>query len=226
MCGILGVIVTKSSNHFNKIDKIIEKLYFLSESRGKEASGFAMNNGKKIRYLKTPFTAGELVQSKVFKEELTNMKADSSDYFSLIGHSRLVTDGYEHDNDNNQPVVKDGMVVVHNGIIVNSADLWKKNKQLVKNTNLDSELIPSLISHYRKVDQGNLAEAVRKMYKDIYGMTSTAIYFDNIEMLLLATNNGSLYYAIDPREGILIFGSERLILQTVIDKTKLNFFNT
>ena len=91
MCGILGVIVTKSSNHFNKIDKIIEKLYFLSESRGKEASGFAMNNGKKIRYLKTPFTAGELVQSKVFKEELTNMKADSSDYFSLIGHSRLVT---------------------------------------------------------------------------------------------------------------------------------------
>ena len=118
------------------------------------------------------------------------------------------------------------MVVVHNGIIVNSADLWKKNKQLVKNTNLDSELIPSLISHYRKVDQGNLAEAVRKMYKDIYGMTSTAIYFDNIEMLLLATNNGSLYYAIDPREGILIFGSERLILQTVIDKTKLNFFNT
>ena len=39
-----------------------------------------------------------------------------------IGHSRLITNGLE----DNQPVVRDGFCLVHNGIVVNETDVWKR----------------------------------------------------------------------------------------------------
>ena len=44
--------------------------------------------------------------------------------FLVLGHSRLQTNGQSEINTNNQPVVKDGAVGIHNGIIVNDNDLW------------------------------------------------------------------------------------------------------
>ena len=45
----------------------------------------------------------------------------------IFGHSRLVTNGTQLNSDNNQPVVKDNIIGIHNGIIVNSDSLWMSN---------------------------------------------------------------------------------------------------
>jgi len=54
-----------------------------------------------------------------------------------------VTTGYEQIDDNNQPVVKNGFVIIHNGIIVNQSELWQNYNQETRNSDLDSELIPN-----------------------------------------------------------------------------------
>ncbi len=126
MCGIFGINISKDSTIRPHYKKILRSLFILSESRGKEASGFAINNGKEIRFLKTPFPASDLVNSNVFSKEIDNLLGKDSTNFTTIGHSRLVTNGYEHINDNNQPVIKNNLAVIHNGIITNCNELWNK----------------------------------------------------------------------------------------------------
>ena len=150
MCGIFGIVGEQNEN-FSKKDykNCLDKLFVLSESRGKEASGFAYKSNK-INYLKTPHRASRLVKSKVYNDEINNYLISENKLYSTIGHSRLVTNGYEQDNKNNQPVAKNGIVGVHNGIIVNDSDLWAKYSEETKTSELDSELIPTLISRFEK----------------------------------------------------------------------------
>ena len=49
-----------------------------------------------------------------------------------FGHARLVTNGSQLNDSNNQPVVKDDIICIHNGIVVNADDLWKKTMILLE----------------------------------------------------------------------------------------------
>ena len=65
-----------------------------------------------------------------------------------MGHSRLVTNGSQINNHNNQPVIKDNLIGIHNGIIVNNNNLWKENKDLVREFQIDTEILLSMVSNY------------------------------------------------------------------------------
>jgi glutamine---fructose-6-phosphate transaminase (isomerizing) len=218
MCGILGICAPPDFSDRVKIKKNLEDLFVLSETRGKEASGMALFNGKEIRYLKSPFPASDLISSKIFSREINGLIGIRHIPIVIIGHSRLVTNGYEHENSNNQPVVKNGMLTVHNGIITNELDLWKKYPDEKKETQLDSELIPTLLN--RSKDLGfSIPKALRFFYKEIHGMTTFATLFSQDRKLIVATNNGSLYYIFDKKNKSLIFASERYFLN-IISKSK------
>jgi glucosamine--fructose-6-phosphate aminotransferase (isomerizing) len=221
MCGIFGVSLTNESAIKQHYSKIVATLFLLSESRGKEASGFAINNGKELRYLKSPFPASDLVKSTVFKREIDSLLNSRKSFYSTIGHSRLVTNGYEQYNENNQPVIKNNLAVIHNGIIVNDTELWKKFSDEKKLSGLDSEVIPTLLR--RLLNQGDtLQTALSNLYKEIYGMTSIAVLpFEN-NNLILATNNGSLYYVNSEDNSAFVFASERFILNSLIEKLQLS----
>lgn len=223
MCGIFGVSITKDSSLKTQYKDITKTLFLLSESRGKEASGFAINNGKELRYLKSPFPASDLIKSEVFKKEMEYLLHSGNSFFTTIGHSRLVTNGYEQYNKNNQPVIKNNLAVIHNGIIVNDTELWKRYSDEKKLSDLDSELIPTLL--YRFYNQyGSMKEALNNFYKEIYGMTSIAAIPFDLNNLLLATNNGSLYVLSSLKGDAFIFASERYILNTLIEKLHLQEF--
>lgn len=217
MCGIFGLIQKEDKGS----GKIFRDLLLLSESRGKEASGFAILNENKIKILKTPFPASDLVKGKLFSREILHGNYVHGSPFIGIGHSRLVTNGYEHFEHNNQPVVKNGMVVIHNGIIVNQSDLWKQYNQKEKISDLDSELIPTIIGD--ELNKGlTLGESIGRLFNAIYGMTNTAFLSDSCKNLILATNNGSIYYISDPEIGFFVFASERYILETLLRKHSLS----
>ena len=57
MCGIFGY----NSINFNgnKTKEIVDELFLLSESRGKEASGCVLNDGHKINYFKSAWNIWE-----------------------------------------------------------------------------------------------------------------------------------------------------------------------
>ena len=65
-------------------------------------------------------------------------KGDYTKY--VFGHSRLVTNGSQLDDTNNQPIIKDGIVSVHNGIITNVDDLWKENQKLSRSYDIDTDI--------------------------------------------------------------------------------------
>ena len=195
-------------------------MFTLSESRGKEASGFASIKNSKLFIHKTPFTAKKLIKSPEFKNYFTNYSKSCINPLVTICHSRLVTNGYEQFNKNNQPVLKNGVCVVHNGIIVNQKDIWKSLKDEEKVSELDTELIPTIIG--KNLYEGKkLKETVQDLYSAIYGMTSTAALFEALNCLLLATNNGSLYYARNSSRDAFIFASEAFILKSIIERNQL-----
>ncbi|MBL7053952.1 hypothetical protein ISS06_01995 [Patescibacteria group bacterium] len=216
MCGIFGVITKEKTNFKQK--KLIKSLFILSESRGKEASGIALIDDKKINVCKTPNRARYFIKSKSFNKCFAKI---NKNFIGCIGHSRLVTDGYEHENKNNQPVIKNKLAVIHNGIIVNTKDLWRDYSKEIKQSQLDTEIIPVIISSELNNNK-NLSETIKILFNKIYGMTSVAILFNNLNNLLLATNNGSLYYLLDESNNIFAFASEFYILKKFIKKNKLN----
>jgi len=215
MCGIFGFCVHSSSSlPESTLRSVFRDLFLLSERRGKEASGFALRNSGSIRVYKSPMPASQTVKSEIFRK--TRFCFDNNEeIITAIGHARLVTNGSEALNENNQPIVKNDIVCVHNGIIVNERDLWNQYRNEPRLSQVDSELIPTLLYLFIK-EEKSMLQALRRLFKEIYGMTSTALLFNHFENLILATNNGSLYYAGNPDVKFFMFASEYPILESVI----------
>jgi len=215
MCGIFGVVSRKYEN--NTLKKNFKRLFILSESRGKEASGFAYRHNNIIDVYKSPSPASEIVKSSAFNDIFSKGICNNL----LIGHSRLVTNGCEHDNFNNQPFVKHDIVGIHNGIVVNVEKIWQKY-HLKPDTQLDSEIFPSLLNVF-KCDGYSLSDSIKKIFTEIKGMSNIALLFNYSQNLLLATNNGSIYYM--QSDDTFIFASEYSFLETLIAKEKTEFIN-
>lgn len=216
MCGIFGLSCSSYPDR-ELLGHLLQDLFILSESRGKEASGFVFRDSEEIGFGKTPFAASELVRSHSYQEALNKFLSKKTPYFSAIGHSRLVTNGYEHESCNNQPIIKRNVLAVHNGIIVNHRAIWNDFFDDEPSSSLDSEVIPALIS--RSLTNGlSVASALKSLFDKIQGMTSTALLFSDIPYLVLATNNGSLYKVRHPEDAFTLFASERYFLNALIEK--------
>ncbi len=215
MCGIFGFSGILNNNSAEM--EILRKLFLLSETRGKEACGMAIDNTKEMIYVKLPITASEFIKKKQFKEILQSQLQKG--FNTVIGHSRLVTNGYEHDNNNNQPIVKNGIVAIHNGIIANQNEIWNSLGNTSKISQLDTELIPTLIGNDLKKSLG-LTESVKNFYKKIEGIANIALLFSDRKGLVLATNNGSLFYTTNKSETLFVFASEKHILTKICNQSQ------
>jgi asparagine synthetase B (glutamine-hydrolysing) len=233
VCGIFGILIGEGSSFSAKLLKeTVDRLFNLSESRGKEAAGIAVRTGKSIYVFKEPVSASDLTKSEkyndIFHRIITEEVYADKDFqvpFAVIGHSRLVTNGQSELNSNNQPVVKDGAVGIHNGIIVNDSDLWAAFPALKRKYNVDTEIFLSLLQMSRN-GAGSILNAVKKTFDYIKGSASVAILFDDVNLVPLATNVGSLYVCPSKDEKLLVFASERYILIQLLESKSLsNLFN-
>ncbi|MGY5874064.1 MAG: hypothetical protein RTV72_17580, partial [Candidatus Thorarchaeota archaeon] len=191
---------------------IADRLFLLSESRGKESSGTAILDEHAIHLLKIPYPASWMIRSDKYQSLVARII--ESDYYPkvMIGHSRLVTNGSEADNRNNQPVQKSGVVGIHNGIIVNVDDIWNQFSELDREYEVDTEILLGLLgSKFRET--GSIVESAEYAYSLIEGTAAIAALFEGADYLLLATNNGSLYTYSNNPPGLHIFASERFILE-------------
>jgi len=212
MCGIFGVTVKDGVDHNPLMfRRLLDDLFILSESRGKEAAGIALLDGNSISVFKQPHSASRMIRDPHYAKLFEPLqRGNSGRSLAAIGHSRLVTNGSQEEHDNNQPVITSGAVGIHNGIVVNIDALWAKYPQLDRKYEVDTEVIFALIRHFYK-ETGSVITATRRVFAEIEGMTSIALFFEDIDSLLLATNNGSLYRASG--NGWQVFGSEEYILK-------------
>jgi hypothetical protein len=122
----------------------------------------------------------------------------------VMGHSRLITNGLG----DNQPVVRDDVCVLHNGIVVNDAAIWDtigKDREL----QIDTEVIAAIAAAHleRGGEPGGVAGAVLGLCK---GVVACAIALPRLGKLCLFSNNGSLYAG--QRNGATYFASEAYAL--------------
>ena len=118
MCGIFGVNSKLIPLNYSDVFKSVG---ILSESRGKEASGWAAINDENIYVSKSPspFSSNDNL------EGLENFTKSTFVTDWQIGHTRLKTHGEVDVPENNQPCSVENDVLVHNGILTNYKDIAK-----------------------------------------------------------------------------------------------------
>jgi glucosamine--fructose-6-phosphate aminotransferase (isomerizing) len=207
MCGIYGCIPKNNKFQSSEILKSFVPLFVkLSESRGKDASGIAVILKDEIQVLKRPIAATQLIKT----EEYNNI-FNQEGIRAYIGHARMETNGSFAKNYNNQPVLNNGCVTIHNGIIVNVDDLWKGYTELRRSYEVDTEIINALMKKYLVQYAFNIA--IDKTFSQLKGAYSTASLFENYDVLLITTNTGSLYTL--ETDDMFIFASERYFLEEI-----------
>ena len=190
MCGIFGVI----SNSINKAD--LKQLVNHSKQRGVDSSG--------LIYIKSGIYHVDRADYNV--EKLLHVV---SPYNSSVvcGHSRLITNGLG----DNQPVVRESIAVIHNGIIVNEDVVWsnlKKQRHFV----IDSEVILAIAEEVLE-NGGEIVDIPERVLSLCKGVIACAMIFPEMGKILLFSNNGSLYIG---NKGLdFYFASERFGLDLI-----------
>jgi glutamine---fructose-6-phosphate transaminase (isomerizing) len=227
MCGIFGLAATHKHGFTQKsLEQAVQKLFILSETRGKEAAGIALATPSRLVIHKDSIPASKMLHTADYKAALYTALDDfftqSEDAqqngasIGLIGHSRLVTNGVQGIEANNQPICRDNAVIVHNGIVVNVDALWADNSEIQTNAEVDSEVIAALIEQERRRGK-SLAEALHKTFNQIKGEASVALLFKDLNVMVLATNTGSLYTAKAPSGDAMFFASEAFICKQLTE---------
>ncbi|RUP29393.1 MAG: hypothetical protein EKK45_10860 [Curvibacter sp.] len=222
MCGIFGVVAGAGSDiGRGEFDLLLTRLFLRSESRGKEAAGAAFCSGSDIRVIRKALPASELLAHEEYQrfrdDALVQLELPVAGALAVIGHARLVTNGLQGIDANNQPVVKGGVVCVHNGIIVNEPQLWAQQPALVKETEVDTEVVAAMLD--QAISSGvSLASATSSVFGRIYGEASLAVLFSARQSMLLATNTGSLFLVADASRKVAFYCSEAAIARKVIQQ--------
>lgn len=206
MCGIFGIkIPANAPLRQANWEKLLERLFYLSETRGKEASGLAIRAGTRLVACRHPLPADDFLKTDRFKAMIAQAR-DAQGDIAIIGHTRLVTHGDRSTIDNNQPVVRDGMVLVHNGIVCNYEELWKQLTNEAKSSGLDTEVIPLFMAR-RRAEGMSVEQSLKSFYDALEGDASIAALYEDQPILTLSTNTGSLYIS-EGKHGELVFASE------------------
>ncbi|NDD91207.1 glucosamine 6-phosphate synthetase [bacterium] len=188
MCGIFGII----SPH--RVDcRQLSMLVLHSQQRGKDSSGLIWFDTDHYEVERADFRITRLLESS---------RAAKSNI--VMGHSRLITNGLS----DNQPVVRDGVCVLHNGIVVNHEDVWNgltKKREL----EIDTEVLAAVAAEH--LEQGrSLEELPTRISELCKGIVACAIAIPKLGKLCLFSNNGSLY--VGSKDESIIFASESYML--------------
>ncbi len=190
MCGIFGFIgpdaLESSSAKF---------LVKHAQQRGRDSSGMVIHEADGYHAYRADYQIDWLLKRI---PPLGNL---------FFGHSRLVTNG----TGDNQPVSREQVIVLHNGIVVNEAAIWKELDK-TPHLQVDSEVIPAIIASHL-ASGGSVETAAARVLSIAEGVVACAALIPHLGKLLLFSNNGSLYVA--EKSGGTVFSSERYPLEQI-----------
>lgn len=172
MCGIFGSI---SNNKVNVVK--LCSLVKYSRQRGIDSSGIAIFKNDEYQIMKANYDIKKLVSNASWKNSSV-----------ALGHSRLVTNGLT----DNQPVFRDDMFLIHNGIIVNEENIWNTTN-LERLYEIDSEAIIALAIEYLSTNN-KIDDLSKHILTRVEGTVSAALSIPTLGKLVLFSNNGSLFY--------------------------------
>jgi len=208
MCGIIGYLGERQAAPI-----ILETLKRL-EYRGYDSAGVAVfTEGSATGVVKTAGKVADLEREMAALPELAGRLG--------IGHTRWATHG-KPTQTNAHPHwdCQQRIMVIHNGIIENFAELRRELKQKVHRfrTETDTEVVPHLVESYYK---GDLVEAARQAVARLKGTYSLVIFsHDDPGLLIGARLNAPLMVGLGKDEwficsdltGIIPYTKKALVL--------------
>lgn len=191
MCGIFGII---SHAEWPRDDLV--QLSHHAQQRGRDSSGLLFLRDGAYNIHRADYRISRLL-------------AESRPYDTpvVMGHSRLITNGLG----DNQPVLRDDVCVIHNGIVVNHEDIWARIGK-VRELQIDTEVIPAIAAAHLEVG-GAVEDIPGKVLELCKGVVACAMALPRLGKLLLFSNNGSLY--VGEKNGATYFASEAYPLSVV-----------
>ncbi|WP_168626436.1 glucosamine 6-phosphate synthetase [Cryobacterium sp. BB307] len=188
MCGIFGFVGPDSLDSGS-----VKTLVKHAQQRGRDSSGMVVRGKDAYNAYRADLPIDRL------------LKRIPSVGALFFGHSRLVTNGTA----DNQPVMREQIVVLHNGIVVNHTEVWpliSKTPEL----EIDTEVIPAIIATHLE-EGGTVETAAERVLELTEGVVACAALIPRLGKLLLFSNNGSLFLG-DKSNGVA-FSSESYPLE-------------
>src|SRR3984893_15466086 len=162
MCGIVGAI-----GECHIVAFLMEGRRRL-EYRGYDSAGIAVLNG--TQHLKRVRTVGKV---KMLQEALDDTPTPGN---VVIAHTRWATHGVPSERNAHPHISRDGVAIVHNGIIENHdelrADLERRGYSFTSET--DTEVIAHRI-HHHLAGSADLYQAVRATVAELEGAYALAV---------------------------------------------------
>jgi hypothetical protein len=171
MCGLFGIV---ARSPWPKDD--LTKLALHAQQRGRDSSGLLFLKDGTYHVDRADYRIERLLK-------------ESRPYHTSVamGHSRLITNGLG----DNQPVVREGICVLHNGIVVNDDAIWEKIGR-TRELQIDTEVIPAIAA--RHLEQGGTVEGIAEaVLTQCKGVVACLLAVPRLGKLCLFSNNGSLY---------------------------------
>ena len=202
MCGIFGIV-----SQSPRAPSDLSNLAYHAEQRGRDSSGLVVARDRRYDVQRADFEIRKLLRQMPIGD--TQM---------VMGHSRLITNGLT----DNQPVVRDGIIVIHNGIVVNNDVIWDELTR-TRELTVDSEVIAAIAADHLDAG-GDVAETGAKVLELCVGTVSCAMAIPRLGKLLLFSNSGSLYTGT--KDGATHFASESYAINQIGCTDVLQVFDT
>src|SRR5258708_5279128 len=191
MCGIIGYVGEREAAPI-----LLDTLKRL-EYRGYDSAGVAVYGaGAGAGGIKTAGQVADLEKEMAAHPELTGRLG--------IGHTRWATHGKPTTLNAHPHWDCDGKImVIHNGIIENFAELKRELEQKGHKfrTQTDTEVVPHLIEEYYK---GDLVEACRKAFRRLQGAYSLVVFSnEEPDLLIGARLNAPLLVGLGNKDGFI-----------------------
>ena len=208
MCALFGVIDYGKALTTKQRAKIISTLAQVCEVRGKDATGIAFNAGGRLNIYKRPLAARKM-----------HFHLPGNAY-TVMGHTRMATQGDEHINANNHPfrgiTVDSEFALAHNGVICNDRDLRREYNLSTPQIETDSYIAVQLIEQAGWLKFSSIAAMSEKLYG-----TFTFTLLDNTDNLYIIKGNNPLCLYHLPKRKLYLYASTEVLLTEALAKLPL-----
>ena len=209
MCAVFGYLDYKGKVSNAILKKLIQNLSIAAEVRGTDATGISyVNHGKVVTFKK----AKPAHKVKLYFPKNTR---------TVIGHTRMTTQGSEKYNYNNHPFEghcgTETFSLAHNGVLYNDAE-WKAKYHLPKTPiETDSYVAVQLLEQEKQLH----TESIKKMAELVNGSFVFTILRNDNTLFLVKGNNPLTIYHFS-KLGIYVYASTKSILDNALQQVNLS----
>lgn len=209
MCAVFGYLDYKGKVSNAILKKLIQNLSIAAEVRGTDATGISyVNHGKVVTFKK----AKPAHKMKLYFPKNTR---------TVIGHTRMTTQGSEKYNYNNHPFEghcgTETFSLAHNGVLYNDAE-WKAKYHLPKTPiETDSYVAVQLLEQEKQLH----TESIKKMAELVNGSFVFTILRNDNTLFLVKGNNPLTIYHFS-KLGIYVYASTKSILDNALQQVNLS----